>query len=311
MNFGSDSQYEKEIEQRKRLHRLRTLSPVEQNGSRTRIVYKEQSCVNFCSNDYLGLATHPHVLQRASEWTFALGAGSSASRLISGTTNEHIALEERIAHFTGWEAALLFGSGYLANATLIPALVGREDGILVDRMAHNSILHGCKASNGRFRRFRHNNMNHLEDLIRNSVETFRTTWVITETLFSMDGDESPLEDLVSLCKKYGVRLYLDDAHSFGVMGDQGKGLGAETVGADLVLATLGKAAGGYGAFALLSETLREYLINRCGGFIYTTSLPPSILGAADAALDLIPAMNRERCKLFEFATLFREAVLKA
>lgn len=253
-----------------------------------------ETFLNFCSNDYLGLATHPELTERSVQYTMHYGTGSSSSRLVSGSLQIHHDLEQKIAALYRREAALLFSSGFLANSTLLPALTDRGDLILADKLCHNSLLHGCMLSRAEFRRFRHNDCNHLEELLKKRPADGGTCWVVTESLFSMDGDRAPLDEIIALCGRYGARLYLDDAHAFGLFGEQGLGLGEGRGEVDLLLSTFGKAGGGQGAFAVCSAEMKEYLVNFCAGVIYTTAPAPSVIGAADAALDLVPGMEEER-----------------
>lgn len=208
----------------------------------------------------------------------------------------HHRLEEKIAQLYGTEGCLLFGNGYQANISILPALTDRQDLILADKQIHHSLVQGGILSRATFTRFRHNDCDHLEMLLRRFRESSEEgeCWVVTESLFSMDGDVAPLDDIVELCRRYGARLMVDDAHAFGVWGRNGLGYGAGREGIDLLIGTLGKAGGGYGAFVLGSHLYRDYLINRCGGVIYTTAPPPPQIAAAEAAFDLIPTLGDRR-----------------
>lgn len=281
----------------------RTLEELDSGLSRTGLKREGERLLNFCSNDYLGLAGHPEVIGRSIRYLKEYGAGSSASRLVSGSLSIHHRLEEKIAAMYGRQACLLFGNGFLANSTLLPAIAGRDDLILADRHVHKSIIQGAAASRARLVRFRHNDTEHLEELLGdwNSDARKGTCWVVTETLFSMDGDFAPIERIGELCDRYGARFMADDAHAFGLYGNSGLGLGEGQDRIDLLLATFGKAGGGYGAFVVCSKELKDYLVNFCSGVIYTTSLPPSVVGAADAALDLVPGMGEERRVLLQRA----------
>ncbi len=263
-------------------------------------VIKDQKFINFCSNDYLGLSGHPELINRSNHYTMTYGTSSSASRLVSGSLEIHHRLENKIASLFDSESALLFGNGYIANSTLLPALTDRRDLILADKQCHNSIIQGSITSRADFRRFHHNDLNHLEELLGQfNYHESNNCWVITESLFSMSGDLAPLDEIVELCIKYNAFLMVDDAHAFGVFGENGLGLAGSREDIDIVLGTMGKAGGCYGAFVLSSSILRDYLINYCSGLIYTTSPPPGNIGAMDAAIDLIPGMRSERNTLFE------------
>jgi 8-amino-7-oxononanoate synthase len=274
--------------------RLRRLRPWHWHNEQLQDVHG-RALIDASSNDYLGLSRHPHVRARAAEWAEHHGAGAPASRLVTGTRDITLAVEERLAAFKGCEAALLFSSGFQANATVIPALAGADQGtaIFSDQLNHASIVHACRAVKTRPQVFRHKDLNHLDELLRQ--HTGRKL-IVTESVFSMDGDRADLPALVQLAERHGAALYVDEAHATGVLGPSGRGLAADC-GVDVVMGTLGKAFGAFGAYIAGSRTLIDYLVNRCPGFIYTTALPPAILGATDAALDLVPGMNDERARL--------------
>ncbi|MCF8178239.1 MAG: 8-amino-7-oxononanoate synthase [Sulfuritalea sp.] len=257
--------------------------------------------IDASSNDYLGLSQHPLVKARAAEWAECHGAGAPASRLVTGTRDITLAVEQRLADFKQCEAALLFSSGFQANATVIPALAKIETDeatLFSDEYNHASIVHGCRVSRTKTRIFRHNDLEDLEQLLR---QTAGRKLILTESVFSMDGDRADLPALLRLAERHGAALYVDEAHASGVLGPEGRGLAAESIrggrAADIVMGTLGKAFGAFGAYGAGSRTLIDYLVNRCSGFIYTTALPPAVLGAVDAALDLIPGMHSERERL--------------
>ena len=269
--------------------------------------------INFSSNDYLGLARHPALIARANEWTSRYGTGGAASRLVTGNLDRYAPLEARIAQAKGAEAALILGSGYLANATLIPALLrpevlGAKPIIYSDALNHSSLVHGIRAARQRPVVFRHNDLAHLEELLRRSRDVDARRFIFTESVFSMDGDCADLAALIELAERYGCFLYVDEAHATGVLGPRGMGLCAAFPGKiDLVMGTFSKALGSYGAYLACSQTLRDYLINRMTGLIYSTALPPGVLGAIDAALDLVPQMDAERAALARSAERVRLA----
>ena len=272
-----------------------------------------RALIDASSNDYLGLSQHPLVRARASGWAERYGAGAPASRLVTGTRDITLAVEQKLAAFKQCEAALLFSSGFQANATVIPALAGAmqagkvgADGaaIFSDALNHASIIHGARAAKCPVEVFRHNDLDHLEHLLH-SHGTGRKL-IVTESVFSMDGDRADLAALVQLAERHGAALYVDEAHATGVLGPQGRGLAAACGGVDVVMGTLGKAFGAFGAYIAGSRTLIDWLVNRCPGFIYTTALPPAVLGAVDAALDLVPAMDAERAQLMRHAQRLRE-----
>ncbi|BEH09388.1 MULTISPECIES: 8-amino-7-oxononanoate synthase [Geobacter] len=278
----------------------------------SRVVAEGREVVLLCSNNYLGLADHPALKRAAVEAVECYGTGSGASRLVSGTMELHAALEERLARFKGTEAALVFNSGYAANSGIIPALVGRGDAVFSDRLNHASIVDGCLLSRARFVRYPHNDMNALERLLAEHRGAGRML-IVTDGVFSMDGDLAPLPALVALKRQYGALLMVDDAHGTGVLGESGRG-SAEQFGVaadiDLQMGTLGKALGGFGAYVAASAEVVELLVNRARSFIFSTSLPPAVLAAARAALDLVDSPEGEalRRRLARSTALFRDAL---
>ena len=260
--------------------------------------------LDFSSNDYLGLARHPELKRRSIDFVERWGAGSAASRLVTGNLTPFTAIETKIAAGKGADAALVLASGFQANAGLLPALLDKDSVVLADRLNHASLIHGVQAAGAKQVRFRHNDMTHLEELlIKHRNET---CFIVTETVFSMDGDRSDLAALTMLADRYDAFLYLDEAHATGVLGEGGFGLAHGLAGPNcLVMGTFSKGMGSFGAYAACSAALRDYLINRCAGLIYATALPPAVLGAIDAALDLIPGMEDERAQLAANAERFR------
>jgi 8-amino-7-oxononanoate synthase len=256
--------------------------------------------IDFSSNDYLGLARHPLLVERSREWTLALGAGSGASRLVTGSSEAHLALEDRIAAFKGTEAALLFATGWQANAAVIPALLAAAPGaaVFTDRLIHASMHAGLAISGSRQHRFRHNDLDHLEALLSAKGRDAPARFILTESVFSMDGDRADLPRLAALAEAHDAFLFVDEAHATGVLGPGGAGLSAEVPGRiDLVMGTFSKALGGFGAYVAGSRIMIDYLVNTASGFIFTTAPPPAVLGAIDAALDLVPGMDAERAHL--------------
>lgn len=254
----------------------------------------------FASNDYLGLAMHPEVIQAAVEATQRFGAGAGAARLVSGSLPPHQELETALAQFKGTEAALTYGSGYLANIGTIPALIGRGGLILADRLCHASLIDGCRLSAADFRIYRHNDTDHLRSLLAARRQT-RRTLIVTDGLFSMDGDLAPLPELNRLAQEYEADLYIDDAHGTGVMGPHGRGT-VEHFGLDtqipFQMGTLGKAFGSSGAYIAGPSTLIQYLMNTSRSFIFTTAPPPSSAAAATTALRIIQREPERRARLW-------------
>lgn len=293
------------LNKRKAKSRYRELVKVERLSNEASLKIGDQRYLDFCSNDYLGLSGHPGLKKRSIEYVEKYGTSSSASRLVTGSLAIHHNLENQLSELYGREA-LIFNSGYQANITIIPALAGRQDIILSDKKCHNSILQGCRLSNAQHIRYQHNNIDHLEKLlIKYRGKNNGETWVVTESVFSMDGDLAPLERIIELCRKHGAKLYTDDAHSTGLYGEKGLGLGADYDETDVLIATFGKAAGAFGAAALVNQDLKNYLINYCSGFIYTTALPPSVIGSVSAAFELIPEMSEERSRISQNSEFLR------
>ena len=284
--------------------RLKTVRPL----SGVEVEVDGRRMLNFCSNDYLGLSRHPLLEERAIEYLQKYGSGSTASRLVCGNYDCFEMVEKRIAELTENESALILNSGFQANVSLLPALADRDTLILSDRLNHNSIIQGALLSRCRIKRFRHNDMNHLEELLKENRDNgLSRILVVTESVFSMDGDRSDIDTLVRLNEQYDSFLIVDEAHGTGVLGKKGMG---PTCGknVDMVMGTMGKALGSFGAYIACSEKTREYLINFCYGLIYSTALPPSVIGSIDAALELIPTMDKERRDLFRKAALFRSSL---
>ncbi len=262
--------------------------------------------LNLSSNDYLGLAGHPALAEAAAQAARDRGTGSTASRLIVGGDPALDALEERVAAHKGTEAALVLGSGFLANAGVIPALVGRGDAIFSDRLNHASIIDGCRLSRAEVHRYRHGDVEHLESLLRSSNAARKL--VVTDTVFSMDGDVAPLEEIVELKERYGAALMVDEAHGAGVFGPHGEGVAHEAGvadGVDLHMGTFSKAFGAYGAYVAGRATWISYLENACRSFVYSTALPPPVVGAVDTALTIVRGAHAARAALEAKATRFR------
>ena len=295
---------------------LRRLRPMRRNDD-GRFVMDGRALIDFSSNDYLGLSAHPLLKRRAAQYAERFGAGNGASRLVTGDHPAFSEIEAKLARGKGSEAALILSSGFQANATILTALLdkatlGAEPILFADRLNHASLIQGALASGVRHVRFRHNDLGHLESLLQKHQGPDRALFIATETVFSMDGDCVDVSGIRQLAKKYSAFLYLDDAHATGVMGLNGFGLGAGIEGSDcLVMGTFSKALGGFGAYVVCTAALREYLVNRCSGLIYSTALPPSVLGAMDAALDLVPTLTAERALLQEHAETFRSAMRSA
>lgn len=262
--------------------------------------------LNFCSNDYLGLANHPDVVEAFKTGADRYGCGSGAAHLICGHSSAHHALEEELAAFTGRERALLFSTGYMANLGAISALIGRGDCVLEDRLNHASLLDGGLMSGARFQRYRHAD---TDDLRAKLDRAQGRVLIVSDGVFSMDGDVAPLPDLARLADKYQAGLLVDDAHGFGVLGRNGGGvvehfgLSAEHV--PILVGTLGKAFGTFGAFVAGSAELIEYLIQKARTYVYTTALPAAVAEATRTGLRLLQAESWRREQLQALVGHFR------
>nr|WP_321985735.1 8-amino-7-oxononanoate synthase [uncultured Lichenicoccus sp.] len=290
----------------------RTLRPVQPAGP-GQLRVDGSTLLNLSGNDYLGLSRHELVIGRAVEWTRQFGTGAGASRLVSGTLDAHVRIETRLAAFKGCEAALLFASGWQVNASVLPALLRVAAGqgeplVFADRLNHASLHQGCAAAGARQIRYRHNDLDHLERLLVARRGHAGPRYILTESVFSMDGDRTDLPRLAMLAREHAAFLYVDEAHATGVLGPQGRGLCAGLDGIDCVMGTLSKAFGSFGAYVAGSQALCDLLVNTCSGFIHTTALPPPVLGAIDAALDLVPSMDAERRHLAGQSDRLRDAL---
>ncbi|HEX5763281.1 MAG TPA: 8-amino-7-oxononanoate synthase [Solirubrobacterales bacterium] len=274
-----------------------------------RVLLDGRQVLLLCSNDYLGLAGHPLVREAAAEASMRWGTGAGASRLISGTMEPHRRLEERLAEFKGYEEALLFGSGYLANTGTVAALAGRGEVVFSDELNHASIVDGCRLSHAETFVFRHADLDHLEWGLRKAGE--RASLIVTDGVFSMDGDIAPLAGLARLARRHRCRLMVDEAHATGALGPGGRGsVAAAGVGdeVDVVVGTLGKALGSYGAYVCADRELTEYLVNTARPFIFSTAPPPPAVAAADTALELVAACPKLPDRLAANATALRAAL---
>ncbi len=271
----------------------RTACAYPEAGGKIKIDGKD--VLNFSSNDYLDLAHHRHVMDCSREALDKYGIGSTASRLVTGTLPIHEELEARLAKEKGYPAALVFGSGYMTNAGTIPVLAGRDDTIFADKLVHASMIDACKLSGAKLVRFAHNDIRALEKRLEPFPAGGNKRLIITESVFSMDGDIAPLADIAALAEKHGAMLMVDEAHASGTFGPNGAGLIREHGLEDSVtvsMGTLSKAFAGYGGFVACSENLRRLLIHSARAFIYTTAPPPAVIGAALGIMDVLEASPR-------------------
>jgi len=279
---------------------------------------------NFCSNDYLGLSHHPELIRAATECMSRFGFGAGAAHLVSGHSLEHHALEQELAAFVGRERALLFSSGYMANLGVIGALTDRHDTVLADRLNHASLLDAARLSGARLRRYAHGDMTHAAQMLeapraqpedsgphKSNGGGGATTLIVTDGVFSMDGDLARLPDLAALARQHDCALMVDDAHGLGVLGKTGRGTleqsGVDASAVSILVGTLGKAFGTFGAFVAADADLIDYLIQRARTYIYTTALPPVVAAASRAGLRLAQEEGWRRERLLSLTLRFRAA----
>jgi glycine C-acetyltransferase/8-amino-7-oxononanoate synthase len=274
-----------------------------------RVLLDGKPVLLLCSNNYLGLADHPRVREAAAEAAMRYGAGAGASRLVSGNMRIHRRLEERLAEFKGSEACLLFGSGFLANAGIVQALAGPGDVVFSDSLNHASIVDGCRLARAETFVYEHGDIDHLAWGLQQAAG--RGSLIVTDGVFSMDGDIAPLEEIVELAQRHDARVMVDDAHGMGALGPDGRGSVADAGlehEVDIVVGTLGKALGSYGAYVCCDAAMSKYLINTARTLIFSTALPPPTVAAAMAALELLREQPRRVEKLQRNARDLREAL---
>jgi len=296
---------EQQLEELKELGLYRRLRMIS-GPQGPRVVLDGKPVLLLCSNNYLGLADHPRVRQAAADAAMRWGVGAGASRLVSGSMTIHRRLEESLAEFKGTEACVLFGSGYLANTGIVAALA--QDGlVLSDELNHASIVDGCRLARAETVVYEHADVEHLEWSL--SQAEGRPATIVTDTVFSMDGDVAPLVEICEVARAYGARVVVDEAHGLGALGPGGRGLVAE-LGledeVDVVVGTLGKALGSYGAYACCSRTMAKWLVNSARTLIFSTALPPPAVAGALAALELLVEQPRRVEKLQSGAAVLRE-----
>ncbi len=286
----------------------RFLRTVEATRDGIHVRLEGRELIAFCSNDYLGLTHHPQVIQAWKNGAARHGVGSGAAHLVSGHHRAHAALEEELADFLGRPKALLFSTGYMANLGVLSALAGRGDRIWEDRLNHASLIDGARLSGARLHRYPHGDLAHL----RARLEPSGARLIATDGLFSMDGDLAPLPELAELAQQAGAQLLVDDAHGIGVLGEQGRGSlehwGLEGQAVPILVGTLGKAFGTFGAFVAGSEELIETLVQRARTYLYTTAPPPALAEATRMSLDLVRREGWRRQRLQSLIQRFRQGV---
>jgi glycine C-acetyltransferase/8-amino-7-oxononanoate synthase len=302
------------LQERDKAGTRRRLSPLIRLGRGwVRLLDSEGELLDFSSNDYLGLSEHPEVIAASNKYLEMFGTGAGAARLMSGDMEINHLLEQEVAQLKSKEAGLIFGSGYLANAGIIPSLAGRGDLIVTDRLSHASIYDGCTLSGARTIRFRHNDLEHLEQILHEKRSQYNSILVVVESIYSMDGDRCPLADLVKLKTRYGFLLMVDEAHATGLYGENGSGIIEEekvSDSIDIAMGTFGKALGSYGAYAAASQEMIDFLVNKARTFIYSTALPPAVVGATLAALYLVKTEPQLRLDLHQKVAYFKKQLRK-
>lgn len=293
-----------ELEARRAAHLYRSRRTLQ--GPQTPLTQVDgRELLTFCSNDYLGLANHPKVIESFQQAASQYGVGSGASHLVNGHSAQHHALEEELAAFTGRDRAILFSTGFMANLGTIQALVGKGDAVFQDRLNHASLLDGGLHSGARFKRYQHNDAAHLNRLL--SKTDSERKLVVTDGVFSMDGDCAPMQPLIETCQQHNAWLMVDDAHGFGCLGDKGQGIGASFSQNEvpILMGTLGKAIGTSGAFIAGCDALIETLIQFARPYIYTTAIPPAVAAATRISLELVQQEPERREHLTRLIARFR------
>jgi len=295
------------LKKREKLGTRRSLEKITrlENG---KLLINGQEFIDFSSNNYLGLLMDKRLQIASAAFSLSFGSGSGASRLMSGDLEIHHELEIESANLVGKDEALLFGSGFLANIGTISSFVQRTDAIFVDKLAHASIIDACILSRAKFFRFRHGDVDHLKWLLKEHRAAFKKVLIVSESIFSMDGDVCPLEELVEIKRHFNTYLMIDEAHAIGVIGKGGVGLIKALrleKEIDIILATYGKAFAGYGAFVAVNKILKDYFINAARSFIFSTALPPCIVGANLAAIYIAKKEQWRRKKTLANAKILR------
>ena len=295
--------YQKALEKKreqKEYSQLRCVSPSEETG--------EQAMVNFASNDFLGLSAHPYVKKNTIKYVLEWGAGTTPSRLVTKHLECHRSVEDKLAELVGKETSLLFPSVYQMHHQILSTLASKNAFIFIDRFSHHSLIQAAIASGAKVFRFEHHNYAQLKGLLEKTQEANTPKWIISESLFSFDGETSDLKKLSELAEEYQAFLYVDDSNAVSVLGKHGMGLTSHRKGVDIAIGSFGKASGSFGAYIACNTLMREYLITFNPQLLETTMLPPAVLGAISGALDLIPDMHVERQKILSLSANLRDAL---
>jgi 8-amino-7-oxononanoate synthase len=290
------------------------LADLEQrNLKRTRRVMPRDDLLNFCSNDYLGLSGHPEVVRAFTAAADRYGVGSGASHLVTGHGPEHEALESELATFTGRERALVYSTGFMANLGVIGALADQKAALVSDKLNHASLIDGCRGTGADIRRYRHGDFGHAAELLAAADSASTTRLLITDGVFSMDGDLAPVGELARIAREANAWLIVDDAHALGVLGATGRGtcefFGLRADDVPVLVGTFGKAFGTFGAFVAGDADLIEFLVQKSRPYIYTTALPPAVAAATRAALVVSERETWRREKVASLATRFRAGLV--
>lgn len=292
---ASEKQIEQQITEFQNNSSFRSIQEVERVGG-AYVIRNGEKLLSFCSNDYFGLSSHPAVIDASIQATQKYGAGAGASRLITGSHPLYTKLEETLSGLKQTESAIVFGSGYLANLGIIQALVGKNDIILADKLSHACIIDGIKLSGAKFFRFKHNDMCDLENSLKRYRNKYNNCLIISESIFSMDGDFASIDKIAELAKQYDSWSMVDDAHGLGITNPNNK--------ISLQVGTFSKAAGSYGGYVCCNKKIADFLINKSRSLIYSTALPPSALAASIKSLEIISKDHARIKKPLELAELF-------
>jgi len=303
--------FDTELQQLAADNLLRRLPPLSSHSA-TSVTVGERQCLLLCSNNYLGIAGHPRMREAAAAAAKQDGCSASASRLVSGNLDLYAKLESALAEFIGKEDALVFSSGYAANAGILQSVAGTGDVILSDELNHASIVDGCRLSKADKKVFRHNDVADLEKHLK-QCSAYRKRLIVVEGAYSLDGDVAPLAEIVELTERYDCVVMVDEAHAVGVLGEHGRGAGefhGVTDRVDIIMGTFGKALGSYGAFVAGSAQLKQLLVNKARSLIYTTALPPAVLAATLTAIDVVRSEPWRRRDVLEKAAYLRDGLSK-
>lgn len=312
-----ENYYKKFIDENPYPRILKSFEP-SQSSSSIYVVLNGQKLINFSSSDYLGLSRHPLLIKRSQDYVERYGAGSGASRLVSGNMDAYQQLESDLAQALHKPAALILGAGYQTNISVLEALLdasvlGEQPLVFCDRLCHVSMIASSRHL-ARLHRFRHNDINHLRQLLEKYSQSRQPKFILIESIYSMDGDQTNLAEMTALAKHFNALLYVDDAHSVGLYGQSGWGSATDYANdIPLIMGTFSKALGGYGSYIACSEIVKSFLVNKCRGLIYSTGLSPSVLGAISAAIELVPLIEerRERVAFYtqEIKQFFQENLM--